>query len=101
LKKSRFSDEQIAHALRQAETGTPVEQIARKLGISQNTFYTWKKKFGGLGTPEIRELRQLREENSKLRQLVADLSLDRKMLQDVLGKNGSADAPAQSLAVPT
>ncbi len=60
--------------------------IARKLGISQNTFYSWKKKYGGLGTPEIRELRQLREENSKLKQLVADLSLDRKMLKDVLGK---------------
>ena len=86
MKKSRFSDEQIAHALRQAEAGTPVGQIARKAGISENTFYSWKKKFGGLGTPEIRELRQLREENTKLKQLVADLSLDRKMLQDVLGK---------------
>ncbi len=85
MKKSRFSDEQIAHALRQAETGTPVADIARKLGISQNTFY-WKQKYGGLGTPEIRELRQLREENGKLKQLVADLSLDRKMLQDVLAK---------------
>ncbi len=86
MKKSRFSDEQIADALRQAETGTPVPDISRKLGISQNTFYNWKKKYGGLGTPEIRELRQLRDENSKLKQLVADLSLDRKMLQDVLAK---------------
>jgi putative transposase len=86
LRKSRFSDEQIAHALRQAENGTPIADIARKLGISENTFYSWKKKFGGLGTPEIRELRQLREENAKLKQLVADLSLDRKMLQDVLSK---------------
>ncbi len=86
MRKSRFSDEQIAHALRQAENGTPIADIARKLGISENTFYSWKKKFGGLGTPEIRELRQLREENAKLKQLVADLSLDRKMLQDVLSK---------------
>ena len=86
MRKSRFSDEQIAHALRQAENGTPIADIARKLGISENTFYSWKKKFGGLGTPEIRELRQLRDENAKLKQLVADLSLDRKMLQDVLSK---------------
>jgi len=86
LRKSRFSDEQIAHALRQAENGTSIAEITRKLGISENTFYNWKKKFGGLGTPEIRELRQLREENGKLKQLVADLSLDRKMLQDVLSK---------------
>lgn len=86
MRKSRFSDEQIAHALRQAENGTSIAEITRKLGISENTFYNWKKKFGGLGTPEIRELRQLREENGKLKQLVADLSLDRKMLQDVLSK---------------
>jgi len=86
LRKSRFSNEQIAYALRQAENGTSIAEITRKLGISENTFYNWKKKFGGLGTPEIRELRQLREENGKLKQLVADLSLDRKMLQDVLSK---------------
>ena len=86
MKRSRFSDEQIAHTLRQVEAGTPVSDVARKLGISENTFYNWKKKYGGLGTPEIRELRQLREENAKLKQLVADLSLDRKMLQDVVSK---------------
>jgi len=57
LIKSRFSDEQIAHALRQADNGTPITEITRKLGISENTFYNWKKKYGGLGTPEIRELR--------------------------------------------
>jgi len=86
LKKSRFSDEQIAHALRQSEAGTPVAEITRKLGVSEATFYAWKKKFGSMGTAEIRELRQLREENLKLKRLVADLSLDKAMLQDVIVK---------------
>jgi putative transposase len=86
LKKSRFSDEQIAHALRQSEAGTPVAEITRKLGVSEATFYAWKKKFGSMGTAEIRELRQLREENLKLKRLVADLSLDKTMLQDVIAK---------------
>ena len=86
MKKSRFTDEQIAHALRQAEAGTPVAEITRRLGVSEGTFYAWKKKFGSLGTAEIRELRQLREENSKLKRLVADLSLDKTMLQDVISK---------------
>jgi len=86
LKKSRFSDEQVAHALRQAEAGTSVAEIVRKLGVSEATFYAWKKRFGAMGTPEIRELRQLREENAKLKKLVADLSLDRQMLQDVVSK---------------
>ena len=86
MKKSRFSDEQIAHTLRQAEAGTPVAEIVRKLGISEATFYSWKKKFGTMGTAEIRELRQLREENAKLKRLVADLSLDKTMLQEVVAK---------------
>ncbi len=86
MKKSRFSDEQVAHALRQAEAGTSVAEIVRKLGVSEATFYAWKKRFGAMGTPEIRELRQLREENAKLKKLVADLSLDRQMLQDVVSK---------------
>jgi len=86
VKKSRFSDEQVAHTLRQAEAGTPVADIVRKLGISDATFYAWKKKFGSMGTAEIRELRQLREENSKLKRLVADLALDKTMLQDVISK---------------
>jgi putative transposase len=86
VRKSRYSDEQIAAALRQAEIGTSVAEITRKLGISEATFYVWKKRFGTLGTPEIRELRQLRDENAKLKGLVADLTLDRAVLQDVLKK---------------
>jgi putative transposase len=84
--RKRHSPEQIAAALRQAEVGTPIAEIIRKLGVHENTFYGWKKKYGGLGTPEIRELRQLREENLKLKRLVADLSLDKTMLQDVISK---------------
>jgi putative transposase len=84
--RKRHSPEQIAQALRQAEAGTPIADIIRKLGIHENTFYVWKKRFGGLGTPEIRELRQLRDENAKLKKLVADLSLDRQMLQEIVAK---------------
>jgi putative transposase len=86
VRKSRYSDEQIAAALRQAEIGTPIAEITRKLGISEATFYVWKKRFGTLGTPEIRELRQLRDENTKLKAVVADLTLDRAVLQGVLKK---------------
>ena len=85
--KKNFSEEQIAFALRQAESGTSVAEIIRKLGISEQTFYRWKKRFAGLGIAELRRLRTLEEENCKLKQLVADLSLDKKMLQDVLSKN--------------
>jgi len=86
MRKSRFTEEQIAMALRQAEAGTPVEEICRKLGVSQATFYRWKRKFGGLGVSELRELRQLREENRKLKGLVADLSLDKTILHEALRK---------------
>jgi putative transposase len=77
---------QIAFALRQHEGGTPVAEIIRKLAVSEQTFYRWKKKYAGLGIAEVRRLKQLEEENHKLKQLVADLSLDKKMLQDVLSK---------------
>ncbi len=86
MKKTKFTEEQIAFALRQAETGTRVAEVCRKMGISDATFYNWKKKYGGLGISEVRRLKQLEEENRKLKQLVADLSLDKKMLQDVLSK---------------
>jgi putative transposase len=86
MKKSKFTEEQIAFALKQAESGTRVEEVCRKMGISQATFYAWRKKFGGLGVSELRRLRQLEEGNRKLKQLVADLSLDKAMLQDVLTK---------------
>ena len=86
MKRSKFTEEQIAFALRQAETGISVDEICRKMGIGHATFYNWKKKFGGLGLSELRRLRQLEDENRQLKQLVADLSLDKAMLQDVLKK---------------
>jgi putative transposase len=86
MKKSRFTDEQIAFALRQAETGTPVAEVIRKMGISEQTFYRWKKLYGGLGPSEVRRLKMLEEENRQLKQMVADLSLDKHMLQDVLSR---------------
>ena len=86
MKRSKYSEEQIAFALKQAEVGTSVEEVCRKKGISDATFYNWRKKYGGLGPSELRRLRQLEEENGKLKRLVADLSLDKAMLQDVLSK---------------
>lgn len=86
MKKSRYSDEQIAYALRQAESGTAVPEICRKLGVSEATFYSWKRKFGGMGISEVRKLKNLEDENKKLKQLVADLSLDKHMLQEILAK---------------
>ncbi len=80
------SEEQILRALRQAESGEKVAEICRAHGISEQTFYIWKKKYSGLGLSELRELRQLREENGKLKRLVADLSLDRYMLQEIVRK---------------
>jgi len=84
MKKGRFTEEQIAFALRQAETGTPVAEVIRKMGISEQTFYRWKKQYAGMGVVELRRMKQLEEENRKLKQLVADLSLDKVMLQDVI-----------------
>lgn len=86
MKKSRFTEQQIAYGLKQAELGTAVAEICRKMGVSEATFYLWKKKYGGLGPSELRRLRQLEEENRKLKQLVADLSLDKAMLQEVVAK---------------
>jgi putative transposase len=84
MKKSRYTEEQIAFALRQAESGTPVAEVIRKMGITEPTFYRWKKQFAGMGVTEIRRLKQLEDENARLKRLVADLTLDKTMLQDVL-----------------
>ena len=86
MRKTAFTEEQVAYTLRQAEAGTPVLEICRKLGISQQTFYRWKKKFAGMGVAELRRLRQLEDENKQLKQLVADLNLDKHMLQEVIRK---------------
>ena len=84
MKRSRFTDEQIAYALRQVDGGTAVADVCRQMGISEATFYVWKKKYANLGGSEIRELRQLREENAKLKRLVADLSLDKHILAEIV-----------------
>jgi putative transposase len=86
MKKSKFTEQQIVFAIKQAETGVPVAEVCRKLGISEPTFYNWKRKFSDLGTAELRRLRQLEDENARLKQVVADLTLDKQMLQDVLKK---------------
>jgi len=86
MPKKGHSEEQILRALRQAESGTTVKEICREHGISNASFYIWKKKYAGLGLSELRELRQLREENGKLKRLVADLSLDRHILQEIVQK---------------
>ena len=82
----RFTDEQIAFALRQHESGVSVTDICRKMGVSDASFYLWKKKYAGMGMTELRRLKSLEEENRQLKKLVADLSLDKQMLQDVLSK---------------
>lgn len=86
MKQSRYSPEQIIYALKQVEGGEKAVDICRKMGVSEATFYNWKKKYAGMGVSEVRELRQLRAEDAKLKQLVADLSLDKHMLQEVVAK---------------
>lgn len=84
MKKSRFTEAQIAFILRQAEEGTAITELCRKAGISEATFYNWRKKYGGLLPSEMKRLKQLEEENGRLKRIVADLSLDKEMLQDVI-----------------
>jgi putative transposase len=86
MPRKGHTEEQILQALREAEGGERATEICRKLGISEQTFYTWKRKYTGMGLSELRELRQLRDENGKLKKLVADLSLDRHMLQEIVRK---------------
>ena len=84
MKTSKFSEAQIAYILRQAEEGTAIGEVCRTAGISEATFYNWRKKYGRLLPSEMKRLKQLEDENSKLKKLVADLSLDKAMLQDVI-----------------
>lgn len=86
MRKSKFTDDQIAFALKQAELGITLAEVCRKMGISDATFYKWRAKYAGVGPCELRRLRQLEEENRKLKQIVADLSLDKAMLQAVVSK---------------
>ena len=86
MKKSQFTEQQICFALHQADLGTSVEEISRKMGICQATFYNWKKKYSGLGSAELRRLKRLEEENMQLKKVVADLTLDKQMLKDVISK---------------
>lgn len=86
MKKSRYTEEQIAYCLRLAESGTPVADVCRQMGIAEATFYIWKKKFASLGVSELRQMRQMQEENARLKRLVADLTLDKQILQEVIRK---------------
>ena len=86
MKRKRFSVEQIVAVLKQAEVGVPVAELIRKVGISEQTYYRWKKQYTGLEVDQVRQLKQLQEENAQLKRLVADLTLDKVMLQDVLSK---------------
>ncbi|BBE35033.1 transposase [Sphingosinicella microcystinivorans] len=86
MKRSKFSEAQIAFVLKQADGGTSVGEVCRRAGIGEATFYSWRKKYAGLMPSEMKRLRQLEEENAKLKRLVADLSLDKAMLQDVVSR---------------
>ncbi len=86
MKKSRFTEEQILFALKQVEAGQAVSDVCRQMGVSEATLYVWKKRYANLGVLELRELRQLRDENARLKRLVADLTLDRHVLQEVIKK---------------
>jgi putative transposase len=87
MKRSKFSEEQITYALRQVESGTAVADVCRQMGVSEATFYVWKKKYGHLGVSELRRLRQLEDENNRLKRLVADLTLDKHILTETIRKN--------------
>lgn len=96
MKKSRFTEEQIAYALRLAEGGAPVVDVCRQIGISEATFYTWRKKYAELGVSELRKLRMLEDENARLRRIVADLTLDKQILQEVVKKSSEGCQAARA-----
>jgi putative transposase len=87
MKRSKFTEEQIAYAMRQVESGSPVPDVCRQLGVSEATFYVWKKKYAHLGVSELRRIRQLEDENARLKHVVADLTLDKHILQETIRKN--------------
>jgi putative transposase len=99
MKKSRFTEEQITFALRQADSGLPVADVCRQMGISEATFYVWKKRYGNLGVTELRQMRQLQDENARLKRLVADLTLDRHTLQEAIKKRPEAGTTTRDRAV--
>ena len=101
MKKSKFTEEQILFALKQAEAGQPVGDVCRQMGVSEATFYLWKKRYGNLGLLEVRELRQLRDENARLKRLVADLTLDRHILQEVVKKRFSSRSSTRHCTIGT
>jgi putative transposase len=86
MSRKRFTEEQIIYALKQADGGRPVREVCREIGASEQSFYNWKKRYGGMGVSELRELRDLRDENRQLKRIVADLTLDKHILQEVLSK---------------
>ena len=100
MRKKRFSVEQMVGILKQAEVGVPVRELVRREGISEQTFYRWKKQYVGLEIDQVRQLKQLQEENQRLKRLVAELTLDKTMLQDVLAKNSEAFATPPGGRVP-
>jgi putative transposase len=100
MRKTAFTEEQIAYALREVEAGMSVAEASRKLGVTQQTFYRWKRKFGGMGVAELRRLRVLEDENRTLKQLVADLTLDKYMLQEVISKKLSSGRNSQGSSPP-
>jgi putative transposase len=108
VKQKRFNVEQIVAVLKQAEAGVPLVELIRRMGISEQTFYRWKKQYVGLEVDQVRQLKQLQEENTRLKQLVADLTLDKAMLQDVLSKKfqgprgpASGDLSNHGESIPT
>lgn len=101
MKRSRFTEEQIAYALRLADSGTPVVDVCRQLGVSEATFYTWKKKYADLGVSELRKLKQLEDENARLRRIVADLTLDKQILQEVVRKKSEGRQTARAGGLDT